>query len=309
MKKVIVSTTIQSPTESIERFDNLRDWTLVVAGDLRTPKDYRLKNGIYLSPQAQEKRHKKLSDLIGWNSHARRNFALLAAKELKADIVALVDDDNLPLDHWGKDLVVGQKITANFYRTSEDAFDPLRVTNYPHLWHRGFPVQLVSSRNYDGPEKREVPVDIQADLWNGDPDVDAVCRMVYKPECQFDRGCFPIASDKPSPFNSQNIFITKRVLPHYFILPHLSPLGRESDIWIAYHLWSRGFRVVYCEPSVYQKRNPHDLTQDMEDEFLGYKRNIDIVRAIADKSYDPRKFWPEATCRAYEAYQAVFGQP
>ena len=60
--------------------------------------------------------------------------------------------------------------------------------------------------------------------------IDAIARIVYAPACEFDSGCFPLAYDKPSPFNSQNIFITQEVLPHFFVLPHLTPRGRMGDI-------------------------------------------------------------------------------
>lgn len=86
MKKVIVTTTINKPTEAIIKFDSLKDWTLIVVGDKKTPKNYKLKNGIYLSPEEQEKYDKNLSDLIGWNTHARRNFGHLLAKDFNADI-------------------------------------------------------------------------------------------------------------------------------------------------------------------------------------------------------------------------------
>ena len=36
MKKIIVCTTINSPTESIEKFDEMSDWYLVVVGDRKT---------------------------------------------------------------------------------------------------------------------------------------------------------------------------------------------------------------------------------------------------------------------------------
>ena len=58
MKKYIVTTTINEPTEAIKKFDNLKDWNLIVAGDLKTPKNYKLKNGTYLSPKDQDKINK-----------------------------------------------------------------------------------------------------------------------------------------------------------------------------------------------------------------------------------------------------------
>ena len=104
MKKVIVSTTINPPTEAICRFDSMLDWDLVVIGDLKTPKDYALKRGAYYSPKAQEKYDKELSDAIGWNCIQRRNFGLLFARDMGAEVVAVVDDDNIPLEGWGEDL-------------------------------------------------------------------------------------------------------------------------------------------------------------------------------------------------------------
>ena len=92
MKKVIVTTTINAPTEAIERFDARTDWDLVVIGDLKTPKDYKLKRGIYVSPEEQEKFDKPLSDAIGWRCIQRRNFGLLWAAQMKPDIVAVIDD-------------------------------------------------------------------------------------------------------------------------------------------------------------------------------------------------------------------------
>jgi len=102
MKRVIVTTTINPPTEAIERFDANPDWDLVVIGDLKTPKDYTLKRGVYVPPEEQEKFDKALSDAIGWRCIQRRSFGLLWAARMKADLVALVDDDNIPRAGWAR---------------------------------------------------------------------------------------------------------------------------------------------------------------------------------------------------------------
>ena len=80
MKKVIVTTTINPPTEAIEKFQSMADWDLVVIGDKKTPADYRLRRGIYVPPEEQEKYDPALSEAIGWNCIQRRNFGLLWAK-------------------------------------------------------------------------------------------------------------------------------------------------------------------------------------------------------------------------------------
>ena len=51
LKKFIVCTSINKPTLAIKKFDYMRDWKLIVVGDKKTPKNYKLKNGVYLSPK------------------------------------------------------------------------------------------------------------------------------------------------------------------------------------------------------------------------------------------------------------------
>ena len=147
MKKFIITTTINTPTKAIRKFDNNPDWSLIVIGDKKTPKDYNLKNGIYVSPDEQEHYDKSLSDAIGWNCIQRRNFGFLKAYDLGADIIATIDDDNIPLNNWGDEIYVNKNIEIECYDTDQIAFDPLYVTNYKHLWHRGFPIQLINKRN------------------------------------------------------------------------------------------------------------------------------------------------------------------
>jgi hypothetical protein len=303
MKKVIVTTTINAPTIAIEKFDAMHDWELVVIGDLKTPKDYKLKRGTYWSPEMQEKYDKELSDAIGWNCIQRRNFGLVIAHDMQADVVAVIDDDNIPLTDWGKDIMVGKDIEVNYYETTLPAFDPIGATNYPQLWHRGFPLQLLSKRDYSSKSQRIVHCDVQADFWNGDPDIDAICRMEHAPECSFDDKYFPLAANKIAPFNSQNTFISGGVLKDYFLFPHI---GRMDDIWAAFYVQAKGFNVVFGKASVYQDRNIHDLVRDMKQEYLGYENNLSLVEQL---SADPKSilaFLPGKSIWAFDLYQRHF---
>lgn len=303
MKKVIVTTTINEPTEAIERFDASADWKLIVIGDKRTPTDYRLKRGTYVSPQEQEKYDKPLSDAIGWNCIQRRNFGLLWAYDMGADIIALVDDDNIPDQDWGKSLLLGKKIETRHYDTNLPAFDPVGATNHKEIWHRGFPLQLLPKRDYSQVTETPVTPDVQADFWDGDPDIDAVCRMEHAPECKFDPACFPIASGRMSPFNSQNTFLTREVLEDYFLFPHV---GRMDDIWASYYIQSKGYKVVYGKASVYQQRNEHDLVRDMRQEYLGYEHNLKLVKDLAAESERILWYLPPESARAFQLYRRHF---
>jgi hypothetical protein len=303
MKKVIVTTTINPPTEAIQKFDAMKDWELVVAGDLKTPKDYKLERGIYVTPEMQEKYDKELSDTIGWNCIPRRNFALLWAHDMKADIIAVVDDDNIPNGDWGQNLMIGKETEVNYYETDLPVFDPIGATNYEHLWHRGFPLQLLPKRDYSKKSKKKITPDVQADFWNGDPDIDAICRMEHAPECNFDAAFFPIASPKLSPFNSQNTFLSAKFLKHYFLFPFL---GRMDDIWASYYVQAKGGVVVYGKASVYQSRNVHDLTKDMKLEYLGYENNLKIVNELPGNPDALMNYLPEKSQLAFKLYQKHF---
>jgi hypothetical protein len=305
MKKVIVTTTINPPTKAIELFQSMKDWDLVVIGDRKTPADYHLDRGVYVTPAEQEKYDPALSEAIGWNCIQRRSFGLLWAHEMKADIVALVDDDNIPLPGWGENLLVGKDAEVNYYETDLPAFDPVGATNHSHLWHRGFPLQLLAKRDYTRKTRRRVQVDIQADFWNGDPDIDAVCRMEHAPECNFDASQFPMAANKPAPFNSQNTFLSAKCLPDYFVFPHV---GRMDDIWAAYYLQAKGNRVVYNKASVYQERNPHDLVRDMRQEYLGYENNLNLVQDLAKDTEAIQAYLPGRSIWAFRQYRRHFNR-
>ena len=300
--KYIITTTINNPTEAIYKFDNMSDWKLIVIGDKKTPSNYNLINGIYLSPEDQENYDKNLSDAIGWNCIQRRNFGLLKAYELGADIVATIDDDNIPLDNWGNNLMISKEINLDYYLTDEIAFDPLSVTNHKNLWHRGFPLQLLSKRKFKKIKKNICP-DIQADFWNGDPDIDAICRMEHMPECKFNENYFPFSSNKFSPFNSQNTFLSKKVIKDYFLFPHV---GRMDDIWASYYVESLGFKVVYNYPTVYQDRNEHDLTIDLKKEVIGYENNLKLLNELNINPNNILKYIPERTKDAFSLYQKHF---
>ena len=235
MNKVIVTTTIYSISEALKKFATFEDWKLIIIGDKKTPHNeyFEFKklhdNVQYMSPKSQEEKWKEISDLIGWNKIQRRNIGYLEALKNGAEIIASVDDDNIPLDNWGKDIRIGKPTNVYYYETDEIAFDPIGVTNYKELWHRGFPIQKLHNRNqkYKITRKTVIP-DVQAMFWNGDPDIDAVCRLEHKPMCFFDDKYFPIATNTFSPFNSQNTLFSREAIKRFMVLPFIC---RMYDIW------------------------------------------------------------------------------
>ena len=303
MNQVIVTTTIHAPTEALRRFAALEGWKLIVVGDKKTPCDWFLPRATYVSPEEQEAFDKSLSDAIGWNCIQRRNFGLLWAHHMGAEVVAVVDDDNIPYDGWGENLLIGREIEVNYYTSALPAFDPVGATNHRNLWHRGFPLPLLAKRDYSRLTRKRIVPDVQADFWNGDPDIDAICRMQYGPECRFEERFFPLSGTGLAPFNSQNTFLAGSVLKDYFLFPKI---GRMDDIWAAYYVQAKGVRVVYGKPSVYQQRNLHDVVGDMRQEYLGYEHNLSIVQALPNNPAALVQFLPQDSIRAWQLYSKHF---
>jgi hypothetical protein len=305
-KKIIITTTINKPTKATLAFCKKKDFDFMIIGDLKTPHEFyydlekEFNNVKYLSPQNQSKLFPDLSDSIGWNCIQRRSIGFVYAYINNYNIIASVDDDNIPYDHWGENVFVGREAEIDLYDTENLVFDPLSVTNTPHLWHRGYPIELLSTRhkiNYLGKFKRKILV--QADLWDGDPDIDALARIAFKPEVKYDvKNLY--GSTKMSPFNSQNTFLHRDVLKFYMMFPFV---GRMDDIWPSY-LVQHNFPecITYAPASVYQERNPQNVITNLENEIYGYKNTLNFIKNITSIEF----LIPKNTYKAFLIYQKYF---
>ena len=304
--KIIVSTTIYCVSEAINKFVSFKDWLIIIVGDKKTPHEQYIKlqnentNVKYLTPEYQENNYTELSELIGWNTIQRRSIGYLEALKLGGTIIASVDDDNIPLDNWGQNILIGKPTNVYYYETDELVFDPISTTNYKNLWHRGFPIQNLYERcnKYKITRKTIIP-DIQADFWNGDPDIDAICRLEHKPMCFFDDKYFPLASNTFSPFNSQNTFFSRQALKKYIVIPFI---GRMDDIWAGYYVESLGFNVVYNKATVFQDRNIQNLTKNMINEYIGYEKTIDLLKDLKNDSTSLNKYITDKSVIVLQKY-------
>ena len=318
----IVLTTINSPTQATLKFCKLafdNKWQVIVVGDTKTPHDeyYKLQEHYkdsftYLHPDDQDRLYPELSSVIGWKTIQRRNIGFVHAYKQGAMVLATVDDDNIPYDNWGQNLLIGNEVVCDYYETENEVFDPLSVTNHNYLWHRGVPIELLQKKNdviYCGKRTRKVL--IQADLWDGDPDIDAMARLTYKPLVKFNV-TEPYFSNKISPFNSQNTFIAREVIPFYTVIPFI---GRMDDIWAGY-LVQMLFKdnLVYAPATVYQDRNVQDLITNLEKEIIGYRNTLKFIQAECDfsslllnlSSNNKIDFFPKEAREFLKVYRSQF---
>jgi hypothetical protein len=149
-----------------------------------------------------------------------------------------------------------------------------------------------------GETKRKVLV--QADLWDGDPDIDSMARLTIKPCVKFNV-TKPYCSNVTSPFNSQNTFIAREIIPYYTVLPHV---GRMDDIWASYMIQEKfPNSVVYNKASVYQDRNKQDLITNLEKEIIGYRNTLTFIKNNCKLEQD---FVPEKTKHFYSIYRKQY---
>jgi hypothetical protein len=310
MKKFIITTTINEPTEATIKFCNIadkKDFTFVIIGDTKTPHDsYQnlvdvYNNVVYLTPMEQDKLYPELSEIIGWRTIQRRNIGFVYAYQNGADVVATVDDDNIPYESWGDNILLGQEIEVDeFENLSCPYFDAISTTEHNDLWHRGFPIEHLQVKNnieYKGKVKM-IPL-VQAEFWDGDPDIDAICRLSKKPIVKF-KPFESFTTKQLTPFNSQNTFLHRSVLKHYSVFPYT---GRMDDIWGSYvmqHHFPNS--VIFAKASVYQARNPQDLVKNLENEVIGYRNTLNLLDNIKD-------YWsllPDKTVEYFNIYQKYF---
>lgn len=301
MNKVIITTTINEPTEALIKFSRMEGWDLIIVGDLKTPDDKfketfkDQKNVTYLSPYQQEIINPELSDILGWNNIQRRNFGFWYAynNPKKYEIFSSVDDDNIPNEYWGKDLTIGKEIEVDVISTGDLFFDPIYAyTNgEERTWHRGFPEQLLNKRKYKIEKTIKTTPLVQADFWSGDPDISAICRIGNSPIWDYQkydkyyRG--PFTTNELTPFNSQNTFFHRSVFHEYMMICNI---GRYDDIWGAYILQKKinlRSKIVFNRITVQQDRNEHDLIKDLKNEVFGYENTEKLI------SEDFMKLLPE----------------
>lgn len=297
MKTAITLTTIHKPVvlkvlaENIRNFGHT-DVAFVIVGDKKTPvgvgpychsleQEYSIPFH-YFDCDFQVKYLKRFPDLdkhIPFNSFARRNIGDLYVFEEGFSTVIRIDDDNFPTgdDFIGFHSVVGreqemQVVTAKdgWFNICEQLVDHENIPCYP----RGFPYSQRWKKTAVSVETRTIRPALNAGLWLGDPDVDAITRLT-KPinAVSFKETLgqqFALNSGTWSPINTQNTSYDRRLIPAAFVSPFV---GRYDDIWSGYVLRKimdhLGDTVSYGRPLLKQDRNQHNLWKDLELEMNG----------------------------------------
>lgn len=279
----VVITSVFPPTAAVRAFCGLAGDRLIVVGDRKTPTDWSLPPADYLGPDVQLALGGALARQLPWNHYCRKLLGYLRAIRRGAEVIYDTDDDNLPKADWEIPRFDGAYATTaedlgfvNVYRSFSDA----------HIWPRGFPLRAIRDpRTVLGPAQEAV-VDAAVGIWqslaDGDPDVDAIYRLVDGRACHFkDRAPLVLGRGTICPFNSQATAVRKPLFPLLY-LPG-SVTFRFTDILrglVAQPiLWASGYQLGFTRATVVQERNPHDGLRDFESEIPGYL-HADVIPGI-----------------------------
>lgn len=286
--KAIVTTTINRPTEAIKKFSEFSEYKLYVVGDLKTPHEFyeNYKKIDYIHPDFQQNEYKELSELIGWNNIQRRNIGFVHAIREGAEVIISVDDDNVPLENWNNCLI-DKEIEADLFESY--LYDPMLQTNHKEYWHRGYPPQMLSSREkFNQVNKHKEKVKVHVGLWKGIPDVDAFSKLIYG-ENELDLFLNFSFFAKIGVFNSQNTWLARDIMPYYCAFPHAD---RMDDIWGGIVLQKlQNISIYYNDVTVLHDRNYHDTFSDLNREIDGYRLTEKILEDWEKNLPDKCKFF------------------
>lgn len=315
-KKWAVVTTISGPTEAVMLVAQLPAWCTVVVADKKTPDNYmdllsnltEIHNKCihFLSISKQEKwaQHAggEVADFlraIPYNHFARKNIGFLYAVKHGAAFIYDFDDDNILMRNSNEDTIdpVGNTTHLNRVRVpmvGTTVFNHHKLMNASLAlsWPRGFPLEYVLVEETTGVAaftKEAVSlskIGVMQYCAQGDPDVDAVHRLVKPLPMTFDVEALPlqVPAHAFSPYNAQATVHTYSAL-WALLLPCTVP-GRVSDIWRGYFA-STIFReldlsLVFLPPKVRQDRNAHSYLADMRAELDLYFKSSRLIEFLSD---------------------------
>ena len=323
----IVVTTIFEPLFLRGYLDSLRKYrhegtSLTIVPDRKTPPSVyaaasqACDQGFDVRCPAEEEQVEFLrrlalpDDFIPWNTDNRRNVGYLMALDAGCDVLISIDDDNFcrpDVDFVGEHGCVGTEVRSQRSeargrelprqntRNTQHATRWLNVcsmleTDCPvEIYPRGFPYfargdEALAAEDAEGAGGT---VAINAGLWLGDPDVDAVTRLSLAPKVTASRGpSMILGANVWTPINTQNTALTREAATAYYYVRMGYPLqgskiDRYGDILSGYfaqkcarHL---GHTIRVGTPVADHRRTPHNLFKDLHQEMAGMVIVEDLV--------------------------------
>ena len=287
LKKAFVITTINKPNPIMKLYAKMcktQSIDYYIIGDVKSPKNFKLKNSNYFNIKAQEKLEFSYAKKCIKNAYVRKNIGYLIAIKNKADVIIESDDDNLPLKDFFKDISIYKKCILLKNKKWINIFNYFLKSKKKIIWPRGFPLDEIKVKNNFKGKVKKIYSPVQQHLSDKDPDVDAIYRLTHKENNIKFLKKIPLGiyHKTYSTFNSQNTRWFKYAFPLLY-LP-TSCTFRACDIWrglIALRvLHLNDIPLTYSSATNLQNRNYHNIFKDFKDEIPFYLKNKMIINLI-----------------------------
>ena len=313
-KTVAVLTTINQPNEKVRHWFDLTNTNTIVVGDNKTPLNWKHNKCTYYSISDQKNSEFTINRQLPENHYTRKNLAYLFAIKSGASRIIDTDDDNFP------DVIAWNKLLKSEFEVLEHApsenilfkniYSYFSNSDIP-FWPRGFPLNLVNVeesniRSNDITRTHTKEVGLWQCMVNGDPDIDAIHRLIFKETPQFlnnkailmGRGVF-------CAFNSQNTLWSDSDLFPLLYLPSTVSF-RFTDILRGYIAQSvinaSSQKWGFFQATSYQERNDHNLMNDFRSEVSMYSNMEEIFQII----YESCKSTNSITDNLMNCYSSLF---
>ncbi len=288
----IVVTSINPPNRALRmlaRGAQTHGMRFFVIGDTKSPADFQLEGCEFVGVEQQIASGSQYAAMCPLRHYARKNIGYLLAARAGAAVILDTDDDNLPRHgFWSPRL---RRSTAALCSAS-GWINIYRYFSEVLLWPRGLPLEAIKSplAEFETLSVASFDCPIQQGLADGDPDVDAIYRLLLPLPQRFrqDRRV-ALAPQTWCPFNSQNTAWFRDAFPLLYLPAYCS--FRMTDIWrsfVAQRIgWENGWSLLFHEATVWQERNEHNLMLDFADEVPGYLHNTRIADTLQSLTLQP----------------------
>ena len=280
MRSSVVLTTINKSNKNINKLDKLckkNHTKLIIIGDKKTPKNFKLSYGIYYSLNDQKKINLNFPKVCPINSYARKNVGYLVSIKNGHNIIIETDDDNYPKDNFFNDIKLSKKVKEIKNAGWVNVYKKFLINN-EDIWPRGLPLNEIKKVPIFKTKKVKKNFYLQQGVCDGNPDVDAIYRIINKEiNIKFKDNYYFSLGKAFSPINSQNTIWFKKLFPLMY-LPVTCSM-RTTDIWrgiIALNIiLNDNLSILFFGTTMKQYRNIHNLSDDLKQEMPLYKDVFD----------------------------------
>ena len=292
-KTFAVLTTINEPHVKIgDWFDVTKNKTIVV-GDNKTPQEWNHPKCDFFSISDQKNSEFEIAKELPENHYTRKNIAYLYAIKSGASRIIDTDDDNFPYKNIWNTLLSNNFVIKTLQTSQERVYKNIYTyfskMDFP-FWPRGFPLDklLDDSSIINDNVVSEAENNESIGLWqcmvDGDPDIDAIHRLIFKNTPKFFRNNSLLYSlNNFCAFNSQNTFWRRKILFPLLYLPSTVSF-RFTDILRGYIaqtiMHAKNIKWGFFESSSFQERNEHNIMNDFDSETLMYNQMSKILDII-----------------------------